>query len=72
VCVAKTPYSFSHDPALRGAPTGFTLPVARLLINAGAGFIVATTGSIMRMPGLPKKPQAFAIDLSEGRITGLA
>ncbi len=72
VCVAKTPYSFSHDPAQRGAPSGFTLPVARLIANAGAGFIVATTGSIMRMPGLPKKPQAFKIDLADGRITGLA
>lgn len=72
VCVAKTPYSFSHDPALLGAPRHFTVPVQRLILNAGAGFIVATTGAILRMPGLPAKPAALQIDVKDGKITGLA
>ena len=72
VCIAKTPFSFSHDPKLLGAPKGFTLPVQRLILNAGAGFIVVTTGAIMRMPGLPKVPAAMSIDVKDGKITGLA
>ena len=56
VCIAKTPFSLTADPKKLGAPKGFTLPVARLILNAGAGFVVVTTGSIMRMPGLPKVP----------------
>ena len=56
VCLAKTPLSMTHDAAIKGAPKGWTLPVARLILNAGAGFIVATTGSILRMPGLPRSP----------------
>ncbi len=72
VCVAKTPFSLSHDPALLGAPEGFTLPVQRLILNAGAGFVVVTTGAIMRMPGLPKDPAAMHIDVVDGKITGLA
>nr|WP_220789445.1 formate--tetrahydrofolate ligase [Craterilacuibacter sinensis] len=72
VCVAKTPYSFSHDPALRGAPDGFVLPVVRLLPNTGAGFIVALAGKVLRMPGLPRSPQAYHIDVEDGRICGLA
>ncbi len=72
VCVAKTPFSLSHDPALLGAPEGFTLPVQRLILNAGAGFVVVTTGAIMRMPGLPKVPAAMHIDVVDGKITGLA
>lgn len=72
VCIAKTPFSMSHEPALKGAPTGFTLPVQRLILNAGAGFVVATTGAIMRMPGLPKKPAAYTIDVVDGKITGLS
>lgn len=72
VCIAKTPFSLSHDPKWLGAPSGFDLPVQRLILNAGAGFIVVTTGAIMRMPGLPKAPAAFGIDVKNGRITGLA
>ena len=72
VCIAKTPFSFSHDPKLLGAPKGFTLPVQRLILNAGAGFVVVTTGAIMRMPGLPKVPAAMSIDVKDGKITGLA
>lgn len=72
ICIAKTPYSLSADPSLLGAPKGFTVPVARLILNAGAGFIVVTTGDIMRMPGLPKAPAAMKIDVQNGRITGLA
>ena len=72
VCIAKTPYSLTADPKKLGAPKGFTLPVARLILNAGAGFVVVTTGSIMRMPGLPKVPAALQIDVKDGKITGLA
>ncbi|MDR0817718.1 MAG: formate--tetrahydrofolate ligase [Clostridiales Family XIII bacterium] len=72
VCIAKTQYSFSDDPALTGAPEGFTLTVKNLKISAGAGFIVALTGDIMTMPGLPKRPAAEKIDVDEeGIITGL-
>ncbi|MDO5530962.1 formate--tetrahydrofolate ligase [Sutterella sp.] len=72
VCVAKTPFSLTADPKALGAPKGFTLPVERLILNAGSGFVVAMAGSIMRMPGLPKKPAAMSIDVVDGRITGLA
>lgn len=72
VCVAKTPFSFSHDAKLRGAPEGFVLPIERLYANAGAGFLVAMAGSVLRMPGLPRQPQAFAIDVSSGEVSGLA
>ena len=72
ICVAKTQYSFSDDPALLGAPRGFDLTVRKLKVSAGAGFIVALTGDIMTMPGLPKKPAAENIDVdASGRITGL-
>ncbi|TIC87245.1 formate--tetrahydrofolate ligase [Crenobacter intestini] len=71
VCVAKTPFSFSHDAKLRGAPEGFVLPIERLYANAGAGFVVAMAGSVLRMPGLPRQPQAFAIDVSGGEVSGL-
>ena len=72
VCVAKTQYSLSDDPGKLGAPTGFTVTVRNLKISAGAGFIVALTGDIMTMPGLPKCPAAEKIDIdSSGRITGL-
>ncbi|MBV9850854.1 MAG: formate--tetrahydrofolate ligase [Armatimonadetes bacterium] len=72
VCVAKTQYSFSDDPARRGAPTGFTLNVRALTLSAGAGFVVALMGSILTMPGLPKRPAALDIDVdAEGRISGL-
>ena len=72
ICIAKTPLSLSHDPKLLGAPKGFTIPVERLILNAGAGFVVITTGSILRMPGLPKVPNAFKIDVVNGQITGLS
>ena len=72
VCVAKTQYSFSDDPALLGAPKDFTVTVRNLKVSAGAGFLVALTGEILTMPGLPKSPAAERIDVDEtGRITGL-
>ncbi|MGN0791270.1 MAG: formate--tetrahydrofolate ligase [Christensenellales bacterium] len=72
ICMAKTQYSFSDDPVLLGAPEGFTVTVRNLRVSAGAGFIVALTGDIMTMPGLPKVPAAERIDVDEnGRITGL-
>ena len=72
ICMAKTQYSFSDDAALLGAPTGFTVTVRNLKVSAGAGFLVALTGDIMTMPGLPKVPAAETIDVDEnGKITGL-
>jgi len=72
VCMAKTQYSFSDDPTLLGAPENFTVTVRNLKVSAGAGFIVALTGDIMTMPGLPKKPAAENIDVdSDGKISGL-
>ena len=73
ICMAKTQYSFSDDPTLLGAPRGFTITVRELVVNAGAGFVVALTGDIMRMPGLPKVPAANGMDISaDGTITGLS
>ncbi|MBR2480032.1 MAG: formate--tetrahydrofolate ligase [Clostridia bacterium] len=72
VCMAKTQYSFSDNPALLGAPEGFVVTVRNVKVSAGAGFIVVLTGDIMTMPGLPKVPAAERIDVSEdGVITGL-
>ena len=72
VCIAKTQYSFSDDPALLGAPEDFTVTVKNVKISAGAGFIVVLTGNIMTMPGLPKHPAAERIDIDEnGIISGL-
>ncbi|MCL2528979.1 MAG: formate--tetrahydrofolate ligase [Coriobacteriia bacterium] len=72
ICVAKTQYSFSDNPALIGAPKGFRVAVRSLKVSAGAGFIVALTGEIMTMPGLPKAPAAEKIDVdATGKITGL-
>lgn len=72
VCMAKTQYSLSDDPTLLGRPEGFEMHIRDVYVNAGAGFVVAITGSIMTMPGLPKKPAAFGIDVTdEGVITGL-
>jgi len=72
ICMAKTQYSFSDDASKLGAPEGFKITVRNLKIAAGAGFIVALTGDIMTMPGLPKVPSAEKIDVDdEGRITGL-
>jgi formate--tetrahydrofolate ligase len=71
VCMAKTQYSFSADPTLLGAPTGFTLPVRDVRLSAGAGFVVALCGEIMTMPGLPRVPAANTIHLDGGLIEGL-
>ena len=72
VCMAKTQYSFSDDPTLRGAPNGFGITVRSVTPSAGAGFVVAHTGDIMTMPGLPKKPAAEGMSLADdGTITGL-
>ena len=73
VCIAKTPYSFSSDPSLRGAPTGHTLQVRELRLSRGAEFIVATCGDILTMPGLPKHPASERINVNAaGNITGLS
>ncbi|MBM6990955.1 MAG: formate--tetrahydrofolate ligase [Mobilibacterium timonense] len=73
ICVAKTQYSFTDDPKVLGAPTGFKIHVRELKVSAGAGFIVALTGSIMTMPGLPKVPAANGMDISaDGTIVGLS
>lgn len=72
VCIAKTQYSFSSDPTLRGAPTGHTLTVREVRLSAGAGFVVAICGDIMTMPGLPKTPAANRISLDDdGKVVGL-
>ena len=72
VCMAKTQYSLSDDATKLGRPSGFTINVREVYVSAGAGFVVAINGSIMTMPGLPKKPAAFEIDVNEeGVITGL-
>jgi formate--tetrahydrofolate ligase len=72
ICIAKTQYSFTTDPTVRGAPTGFTIPVREVRLSAGAGFIVAICGEIMTMPGLPKVPSAEVIRLNDaGQVEGL-
>lgn len=72
VCMAKTQYSLSDDPNLLGRPQGFRLNVREAYVSAGAGFVVVLTGAVMTMPGLPKEPAAFGIDVTEdGKITGL-
>ena len=72
ICMAKTQYSFSTDPALKGRPTGFSIPLREVRLSAGAGFIVVLAGDVMTMPGLPKKPAAEVIDINEdGQIVGL-
>ncbi len=72
VCIAKTQYSFSDDPAKLGAPENFRITVRELKVSAGAGFVVALTGTVLTMPGLPKVPAAEKIDVDdEGNITGL-
>lgn len=72
ICVAKTQYSLSDDPTLLGRPTGFVVKINDLIPNTGAGFLVAISGDIMRMPGLPKKPAAVNMDIDEdGKIVGL-
>lgn len=71
ICMAKTQYSLSDQPHLLGRPQGFEITVRELRLSAGAGFVVAVTGNIMTMPGLPKKPAAEQIDVIDGQITGL-
>lgn len=71
VCMAKTQYSLSDEPALLGRPSGFKLHVREAYVSAGAGFVVVLTGAVMTMPGLPKQPAALGIDVKEGAITGL-
>ena len=72
VCIAKTQYSFSADPELRGAPSGHTLPIREVRLSAGAGFVVALAGEIMSMPGLPRVPAAEAIKLTaDGEVDGI-
>ena len=72
VCMAKTQYSLSDDPALLGRPKDFDITVREAYVSAGAGFVVVLTGAVMTMPGLPKQPAAFGIDVDEsGKITGL-
>ena len=72
VCMAKTQYSFSHEPTQLGAPIGFTLPIRELRLDSGAGFIVAVCGSMMTMPGLPVRPAAIDMDMDDdGRLTGV-
>ena len=70
--MAKTQYSFSTDPALRGAPSGHTVPIREVRLSAGAGFVVVVCGEIMTMPGLPRHPAAETIGLNDaGEIEGL-
>ena len=72
VCMAKTHLSLSHDPALKGRPTGFRVPVREVYLSAGAGFVVALCGEMRRMPGLPSRPAGEAIDLdADGNVVGL-
>ena len=72
ICMAKTQFSFSDDQTKLGAPRGFKITVREIKVNAGAGFLVAKTGNIMTMPGLPKVPAAERIDIdANGKITGL-
>jgi len=73
VCLAKTQYSFSTDPGLRGRPRHFDVPIRDVTVSAGAGFVVVLAGDIMTMPGLPKAPAAESIDIdADGNITGLS
>jgi formate--tetrahydrofolate ligase len=73
ICIAKTQYSFSDDPKLSGAPTGWTLHISDLKLSAGAGFLVVISGSIMLMPGLPKESRALEIDVdAQGEIVGVS
>ena len=72
VCMAKTQYSLSDDPVLLGRPEGYTMNVREVYVSAGAGFVVVLTGAIMTMPGLPRNPAAYSIDVTDdGVITGL-
>ena len=72
ICIAKTQYSFSQDPKAYGAPSGFNFDIKDIVINSGSEMIVAIAGDIIRMPGLPKAPQALKIDIVNGVIEGLS
>jgi formate--tetrahydrofolate ligase len=72
ICIAKTQNSLSDNPRARGRPTDFVVTIRKIIVNAGAGFLVVMTGDIMRMPGLPRVPQAEAIDVVDGIVTGIA
>ena len=72
VCIAKTQYSFSADPKIYGAVNNFEFHIKDIVINNGAEMIVAIAGEILRMPGLPKEPQALHIDIVDGEIEGLS
>ena len=72
ICMAKTPYSLTDDPAIRGRPKNFKITIKEIRISAGAGFLVPITGKITTMPGLPAKPAAEKIDIDEeGNIIGI-
>ena len=72
VCIAKTQYSFSTDPGLKGAPSGHVVPISEVRLSAGAEFLVVVCGDIMTMPGLPRVPAANSINIDEnGRVVGL-
>ena len=72
ICMAKTQYSFSTDPNLKGAPSGHVVQIREIRLSAGAEFIVVVTGEIMTMPGLPKSPSAYSINLNErNQVEGL-
>ena len=72
ICMAKTQYSLSDDPSLLGRPSGFEITVREVMVSAGAGFVVALTGDVMTMPGLPKVPAANNMDIDkDGKIVGL-
>ena len=72
VCMAKNQYSLSDDPTLLGRPENFDFNIREVYVSAGAGFVVVLTGAVMTMPGLPKQPAAYGIDVNEdGVITGL-
>ena len=73
ICMAKTQYSFSSDPDLRGAPSGFELPVREIRLSAGAEFVVAICGDIMTLPGLPRVPNAQGVSVDKsGQIIGVS
>jgi formate--tetrahydrofolate ligase len=71
VCIAKTPYSFSTDPQLKGAPSGHVMDIREIRLSVGAGFVVVVCGDVMTMPGLPKVPASENIDVVNGQVTGL-
>ena len=72
VCIAKTQYSFTADPSIYGCPSGFNIHIRDLVINCGAEMVVAIAGEILRMPGLPRSPQAERIDIVDGQVEGLS